>query len=167
MKAVQECLKQRVNPNAWGSSPFSPLMLVTNNYRASAGSIDKQDARRLNIIGLLMKHRADPNAFDDEGNCALHFADTPEIATTLLENSADVDAVNADGETALLEATRWGRTEVVRVLLKHRANTRIKNKEGKTALDLAPVADFCKPGFIQCQELIYRGPSWVSAEEKV
>ena len=76
----------------------------------------------------------------------------PGIMSMLLENGARVDQKNSvTGRTALHEAAiarmphRWAsypyseerQTEVVKVLLRHGADKKIKDKDGKTALDLA------------------------------
>jgi len=48
-----------------------------------------------------------------------------------------IDLPNSDGETALMLASQQGNLDVVTLLLEHNAIRRIKNKQGKTALDLA------------------------------
>jgi len=49
----------------------------------------------------------------------------------------DVNGVDADGNTALIEAARFGHDDVVEALLIARADVHAKNKQGKTALMLA------------------------------
>ncbi|HEY6803066.1 MAG TPA: ankyrin repeat domain-containing protein [Pyrinomonadaceae bacterium] len=49
----------------------------------------------------------------------------------------DVNATDADGNTALLEAARFGHDHVARVLLAGGANTKVRDKNGKTPLMLA------------------------------
>ena len=51
--------------------------------------------------------------------------------------SVYVDFINEEGETALFIACREGFSEIVQLLLKAGASTNIKNKEGKTAKDVA------------------------------
>ena len=55
----------------------------------------------------------------------------------LVLNGAKINAVDADGNTALHLAARYGSTGQVCLLLKHRANHHIPNAEGKKALDIA------------------------------
>jgi len=50
-----------------------------------------------------------------------------------LENGANIDHQNNDGETALILAAYQGHKDVVQLLLDRRANTRLKNKYGETA----------------------------------
>jgi len=49
----------------------------------------------------------------------------------------DVNATDADGNTALIEAARFGHDHVARVLLAAGANTKVRDKNGKTPLMLA------------------------------
>ena len=58
-------------------------------------------------------------------------------ALRLLEQKADVDAKDKDGETALHWATRSGHEAVVRLLLEHKADVDAKDKERETALHRA------------------------------
>ena len=50
---------------------------------------------------------------------------------------ADVNVQNADGSTALIWASRDGKTEIVRLLLKAGANVDIQDASGLTAIQLA------------------------------
>jgi ankyrin repeat protein len=62
-------------------------------------------------------------------------ADT--VKSLLTSPNVDVNGVDADGNTALIEAARFGHDDVVAVLLIARADVSAKNKQGKTALMLA------------------------------
>lgn len=62
-------------------------------------------------------------------------ADT--VKTLLTSPNADVNGVDADGNTALIEAARFGHDDVVEALLIAKADVSIKNRQGKTALMLA------------------------------
>lgn len=62
-------------------------------------------------------------------------ADT--VKTLLASSNVDVNGVDADGNTALIEAARFGHDDVVSALLIARADVNAKNKAGKTALQLA------------------------------
>jgi len=80
-----------------------------------------------------------------DGMTALMFAsysnyDQREIVRMLIERGADVNIKNSKGMTALMIASRGGRTEIVRMLIERGADVNIKNSNGKTALMLA------KPG---------------------
>nr|DAD18815.1 TPA_asm: hypothetical protein HUJ06_020278 [Nelumbo nucifera] len=76
-------------------------------------------------------------------NSPLHFAAAKghnEIASLLLENGADVNSRNYCGQTALMQACRYGHWEVVQTLLLYRSNvTRADYLSGRTALHFAAV----------------------------
>jgi ankyrin repeat protein len=55
-----------------------------------------------------------------------------------LNHGAEIDARDRDGQATPLErAASWGRRDVVELLLARGANPALKDKNGKTALDLA------------------------------
>lgn len=62
-------------------------------------------------------------------------ADT--VKTLLTSPNVDVNGVDAEGNTALIEAARFGHDDVVEALLIAKADVSVKNKQGKTALMLA------------------------------
>ncbi|XP_051121717.1 E3 ubiquitin-protein ligase XBAT33-like [Andrographis paniculata] len=74
-------------------------------------------------------------------NSPLHFAAAKghnEIVTLLLENGADVNSRNYCGQTALMQACRYGHWEVVQTLLLFRCNVlRSDYLSGRTALHFA------------------------------
>jgi ankyrin repeat protein len=55
----------------------------------------------------------------------------------LLDLCADIDIKNASGDTLLMNAVRYNRLEMVKLLLKKGASINIKNMQGKTALMIA------------------------------
>ncbi|GER34964.1 ankyrin repeat family protein [Striga asiatica] len=76
-------------------------------------------------------------------NSPLHFAAAKghnEIVALLLENGADVNSRNYCGQTALMQACRYGHWEVVQTLLLFRCNViRADYLSGRTALHFAAV----------------------------
>ncbi|XP_039046487.1 E3 ubiquitin-protein ligase XBAT33-like [Hibiscus syriacus] len=86
-------------------------------------------------------------------NSPLHFAAAKghnEIVALLLENGADVNSRNYCGQTALMQACRYGRWEVVQNLLLFRCNvTRADYLSGRTALHFAAVN-----GHVRCIRLV-------------
>jgi ankyrin repeat protein len=62
----------------------------------------------------------------------------PDTVKALLSSpNVDVNAVDENGNTPLIEAARFGHDKVVTALLIAHADPSIKNNEGKTALMLA------------------------------
>ncbi|KAL5537774.1 hypothetical protein UlMin_045787 [Ulmus minor] len=86
-------------------------------------------------------------------NSPLHFAAAKghnEIVALLLDNGADVNSRNYCGQTALMQACRYGHWEVVQNLLLYRCNvTRADYLSGRTALHFAAVN-----GHVRCIRLV-------------
>ncbi|XP_038993558.1 E3 ubiquitin-protein ligase XBAT33-like [Hibiscus syriacus] len=86
-------------------------------------------------------------------NSPLHFAASKahnEIVALLLDNGADVNSRNYCGQTALMQACRYGHWEVVQTLLLFRCNvTRADYLSGRTALHFAAVN-----GHVRCIALL-------------
>ncbi|XP_052887423.1 E3 ubiquitin-protein ligase XBAT33-like isoform X1 [Gossypium arboreum] len=86
-------------------------------------------------------------------NSPLHFAAAKghnEIVALLLENGADVNSRNYCGQTALMQACRYGHWEVVQTLLLFRCNvTRADYLSGRTALHFSAVN-----GHVRCITLL-------------
>lgn len=95
------------------------------------------------IIQLLIDGGADVNAINKGGGSVLLFAVTmdssPEIINILISAGARVDEIlGKNSLTALMLAARNSKDPgVLNVLLDAGADTSIKNKQGKTALDFA------------------------------
>jgi ankyrin repeat protein len=89
---------------------------------------------------LLVDAGAEPLA-DTDGNTPLHVATwsipCPPILEVLHRAGVDVNTQNADGATALHMAAGLGRSDDAEWLLKHGARTDLKEKWGRTPLDLA------------------------------
>jgi ankyrin repeat protein len=102
-------------------------------------------SKNLTDIGsALLARRADPNEFAAAGMAPLHIAaayGSAEFCTLLLERGAEVNlrpsAASASfGNAPLLWAAHKGGPAVVRVLLEHGADPKVKNRSGATAATL-------------------------------
>ncbi|XP_052186257.1 E3 ubiquitin-protein ligase XBAT33 [Diospyros lotus] len=86
-------------------------------------------------------------------NSPLHFAAAKghnDIVALLLDNGADVNSRNYCGQTALMQACRYGHWEVVQTLLLFKCNvTRADYLSGRTALHFAAVH-----GHVRCLRLV-------------
>ncbi|KAI1308521.1 DYW family of nucleic acid deaminases-domain-containing protein [Xylaria venustula] len=77
---------------------------------------------------------------DENGNttCILAAAEkSHEMVSLLLQNGANVDAVNNDGRSALMEAALWGRVKTVKVLINANADKHLLDHKRRSTLDLA------------------------------
>jgi len=89
----------------------------------------------LSSVQKLLDADGDPNLRDNGGASALFFAThDPEIAELLLNNGADANLKNNQGQTVLMDSDN---PDFVKVLLKHKADPLIKDNHGKTAFDYA------------------------------
>ena len=110
------------------------------------------------IVSMLLKAGADVNAKDKDGDAPLMFAaisnSNPEIITALVEVGADINAQNENGCTPLILAVKYTEEleaersdpspEVIITLLQLGADTKLKDNEGKMAIDYAKESESLK-----------------------
>jgi len=114
-------------------------------------------ATDLTVIRLLMEHGANPSVNTKDGSTPLMVAaglgarrggdeevveragraDPLEAIKMFLEAGADINAVNETGNTALHYAAQTGANRIVEFLAGAGAKLDVKNKQGRTPLDLA------------------------------
>ena len=131
--AVSMLLEAGVDVNARGTDGSTALI------RATARHSDPH------IVAMLLEAGADVNARDNRDATALtnaaRNADSYLIGM-LLEAGADVNAQDWRGHTALMIAVGWNQhLDVISLLLEAGANHRIRNKEGRMAVDFASEGD--------------------------
>jgi ankyrin repeat protein len=69
-------------------------------------------------------------------------AGSADVVERLLTRRVSVDAQNTFGDTALIVASRNGDAALVRKLLDAGASTRLRNKDRKSAADIATARSF-------------------------
>lgn len=75
-----------------------------------------------------------------EGWSALHYAATgpqPRVSALLLDRGAAIDSRAPNGNTPLMMAALYGKEETVKLLLARGADRNLKNRQDRTAADLA------------------------------
>jgi len=90
------------------------------------------------VVQFLLKH--DVNLKADIEGLSLHVAarnGVNKIAKLLVDHGANIDAVNAEGKTALMLAVKAGHVRMVEYLLSVGANIEITDANGLTALRMA------------------------------
>lgn len=99
---------------------------------------DSPESLRILLMYWMLTFGAD--GADEHGETALMFAAAGgdlDMARTLIDNGAPVNARSDIGETALMFAARWGRADVVNMLLEEGADASLVNAYNETALLLA------------------------------
>lgn len=98
-------------------------------------AIDNNDYK---IVEMLKLCGVDLNIASSDGNFPLHFAVySASICQFLLQNGADINAVNRQNSTALHKAVQTSCTETVYILLHYNADTNILDSAGYNPFLLA------------------------------
>jgi hypothetical protein len=143
---MKRLLDAGYDPNAHDSAGYTPLIAA-----ARAGNVE--------MIRLLTSRGANPNLPDTAVNSwtpllhAVHKAQ-PRAIAALLDASANPNDADPHGTTPLMMAAGYGYTDIVKILLAHKANPRLAARDGITALDLARsgVPDIDRFTVFHCQD---------------
>ena len=124
-KCLELLLAAQADPNASMRNGRTALMNAANCVEPEC-------------IRVLVKAGADTEAKTDKGEKALHFASCyASCLSALLQYCRDLNALDADGCTALIRATKKGKTESIKLLLAAGANPELCNADGFPALAIA------------------------------
>jgi ankyrin repeat protein len=128
LSIVRELIPQGVDIDAQESGGWTALM-----YAAAKGNLD--------IFQILLAAGADINIKDRSGETALSKAaywGHLEIVNLLLSAGAEVNGIdNEEGSAPLMNAIYFGRVQIVETLLAAGANPKLRDKNGKTAIEIA------------------------------
>jgi uncharacterized protein len=89
------------------------------------------------VVGCGAAKRASRSPETDALLRAANAGNADTVETLLASPNVDVNGIDENGNTSLIQAARFGHDEVVTALLIAKADVKIKNAEGKTALMLA------------------------------
>ena len=125
---VKQLIQKKVNLNAIDQDGRTALMLAGYNGHTE-------------LVRILLDKGARVNIRDGSGRTALLFTATgpfPKTVELLLERKADPNIVdNQERFSALMHAAAEGHIEVVKILLDHEADARLKDIDGDTAESFA------------------------------
>ncbi len=137
LKAAKLLLANDADPNiGWSwAEEYTPLMVAVKR-------------NNLKMAQLLLDNDADINASTEDGVTALTHAiwlieqsgweqNNGAMVKLLLDNDAAINALDSRGETELMDVARYGHLKIAELLLERGADVAIKNKKGKTALEIA------------------------------
>jgi ankyrin repeat protein len=103
------------------------------------GYMETIDDSNLDQVTYLLAHAA-PDLGPRKGETPLHYtAQTVNFRTldALIQAGADIDAPGLEGKTALHYAAEDGRVVGIRILLAHGTRGNIRDRKGRTPLDVA------------------------------
>jgi ankyrin repeat protein len=89
------------------------------------------------LVEFLIKKSAEINVKDSTGAAPIIYANTTSIIDIMLENGADIDSTDEDGDTPLLSKVFGSHKEIVEHLLARGADVNKSNKYGQTPLHWA------------------------------
>lgn len=95
------------------------------------------------LMKIILSYGSEVDAPDDIGSTPLmlvacwHRSDCITKAQQLIESGANVNATNDMGIAPLMSASRYGRLEMVQLLIERGAGVQSRNKFGRTALHMA------------------------------
>ena len=107
------------------------------SFRNTRGQIILVGLLALSVFACNSAKRATTTPETDALLRAARSGNADTVKTLLTSPNVDVNGVDAEGNTALIEAARFGHDDVVQALLIAKADVNAKNKQGKTALMLA------------------------------
>ena len=133
---------------AWNDQPALAKMLLAHGASLSAADNDGLTALAVAVQNAkvkaaltLMEAGADVNAPVAKGGYTplmlASISGSSEVATSLIERGAKVNAANSGGVTALMIAAAGNRSSLVGLLLKSGADVNARSEDGRTALSIA------------------------------
>eukprot|EP00168_Porphyra_purpurea_P004808 TRINITY_DN15825_c0_g1_i1.p2 TRINITY_DN15825_c0_g1~~TRINITY_DN15825_c0_g1_i1.p2 ORF type:complete len:169 (-),score=28.23 TRINITY_DN15825_c0_g1_i1:32-538(-) len=137
----------------WDAAADGDLDKVKQKLENSLAAYDGQDSNgktplmeaarwnHLHVVKYLRSLGADLSLGTSEGSTAMHIAAEGghnDVLSYLLDEGADVNAQDVAGDTPLMSAAGRGHASAVALLLGRGADLSMRNRNGKTAKELAP-----------------------------
>jgi ankyrin repeat protein len=161
LAGVKRAVDEGADPNARGPLAQTPLIIAAHagdtaivecllaggadhTLRDEYGDTALLEAAsnfHVEVVRTLLDWRADPRVRNNGGSTPLGYCvlyDGERVlaqAKLLLERGADPDERDSDGDPILMQATH--EPELVKLLIEHRADLRLRDRQGRTALRIA------------------------------
>uniref|UniRef100_A0A1B6J2G2 Uncharacterized protein n=1 Tax=Homalodisca liturata TaxID=320908 RepID=A0A1B6J2G2_9HEMI len=142
-KIVQLLVEFGAKVNAQDFNGYTALHEAVLHPTSRRGVREQQDEIRHEICRFLLRHNANPDVLEDEGNLPFHFACQSGLLKTLtllFTSSKQHDLINfrnKDGRTPLMLAVQSHNLSVVQALLSQGANANVADNSNVTPLHLA------------------------------
>jgi ankyrin repeat protein len=153
---VKELLAAHVDPNSRTGPRHVPVLLIASGY-----------SQNVEILKLLIESGADVDAADDQGNTGLMEGareNIGQVVTILLEHHANVNRINQDQKSALMQAAEGGHTKIAEQLFAGGAGLTGRDSAGRTALLLASMSDFAQDELVKL--LLAKGAEVNAADDQ-
>ena len=145
----QSTLINAHNENGQPPSDQNPSTMIASTSNNVSNSIttsilEAATNGNLNILNQLIADKGSDNEAineaDDMGQTPLHYASDREhldCVSTLLQNGANVNAIDSDGISVLQTAVISGNVDIVKLLLESGADPDLEDMDGETARSCA------------------------------
>ena len=134
-EALKKIITRKSHLDAQNMDGQTPLLLACTH-------------RQNNAVKLLLEVGSNPNITDKNKNTSLHAAVhghcRKKDIQAIIDNFADINAINKNKQTALMIACENGNANVIKVLLKNRADLDIANADGDTCIHVVARRDYSK-----------------------
>jgi len=157
IETVKTLIKKGANVNAFNDEDDTVLIIATrdnhkdivallidNGADVNIGNLNYGEtalmaATDIEIMKLLLSADANINASEEAGSVLIQnaWSGNTDIVKFLIDNGADIEAVDLEMSTALMIASMRGHTDIVKLLIASSVNLNTKDRDGYTALIFA------------------------------
>ncbi|GAK48982.1 Pfs, NACHT and Ankyrin domain protein [Candidatus Moduliflexus flocculans] len=150
LEKERKLLKDDLFFAAWNGNTERTEAILAKSSAGDINARDQYEATPLmyaayknhpGVVGILLKHNADPNMQDHLGLTplmqAVKYNHSPESTRVLLLHGVDLEMKDRSGTTALIFAASNGNPLIMRLLIAHGASVNVKNASGLTPLMVA------------------------------
>lgn len=123
-----------------GEADVNAAIHHKNHTPLHVAATENQNLSHHGVIFLLLKHGANVNAQDDNGETPLHHVITKsnlKVVNLLISYNANVDVVDNFGQTPFFNAARSGKLEIAQLLVDRGADVNRADNDGRTPLHFA------------------------------